>query len=197
MPPVFSVVGRSNTGKTTFVRSLIKELKRSGYRVAVIKHDPDDHGEVDKRGSDTELFFREGSDAVALSSPTRLTVFRKAEKDTPPEEIIALCGAVDCVILEGYKGKRYPKIEVRMREEDRLQLEREQLLAVVYSRGAGFDLAAAPGTGGAVQEEGQKKELRLEEGEDPPCFWNDELAEILGLLQRTVLADRGKEGGDD
>jgi molybdopterin-guanine dinucleotide biosynthesis adapter protein len=38
MIPVVSVVGKSNTGKTTFLVKLITELKNRGYKVAIIKH---------------------------------------------------------------------------------------------------------------------------------------------------------------
>ncbi|MBC7225358.1 MAG: molybdopterin-guanine dinucleotide biosynthesis protein MobB, partial [Anaerolineae bacterium] len=37
--PALSVVGKSDSGKTTLLEKLIPELKRRGYRVAVIKHD--------------------------------------------------------------------------------------------------------------------------------------------------------------
>ena len=36
--PILSVVGRSNTGKTTFIEKLIPVLKAKGIRVATIKH---------------------------------------------------------------------------------------------------------------------------------------------------------------
>jgi len=88
MLPIVAVVGRSKTGKTTLIRRLVKELQLKGYKVGVIKHDPCDHGEVDRKGSDTANFWDEGCQAVVLSSPSRLTVFRRVEKDTTPEEIV-------------------------------------------------------------------------------------------------------------
>ncbi|MEK7750140.1 MAG: molybdopterin-guanine dinucleotide biosynthesis protein MobB, partial [Planctomycetota bacterium] len=36
--PVISIVGRSNSGKTTLIVKLVKELKSRGYKVATIKH---------------------------------------------------------------------------------------------------------------------------------------------------------------
>ncbi len=113
MPAVFAVIGYGNTGKTTLIRNIIRELHQRNYKVAVIKHDPQDHGEVDKVGSDTYNFWEEGCRTVALSSPSRITLFRRTEEDTLPDNIIPLCGDVDFVILEGYKGLNYPKIEVR------------------------------------------------------------------------------------
>ena len=37
--PVFSVVGFSGSGKTTFLEKLVAELKKFHIRLAVIKHD--------------------------------------------------------------------------------------------------------------------------------------------------------------
>lgn len=41
-PFVFAISGYKNSGKTTLICRLIPELKRRGYRVAVIKHDGHD-----------------------------------------------------------------------------------------------------------------------------------------------------------
>ena len=38
MPPIVSVVARSNTGKTTVLEGLLPALKGAGLRVAVVKH---------------------------------------------------------------------------------------------------------------------------------------------------------------
>ena len=52
MPPIVSVVGRSDSGKTTFLEKLIPRLKARGLRLAVVKHDR--HGfEMDRPGKDT------------------------------------------------------------------------------------------------------------------------------------------------
>jgi molybdopterin-guanine dinucleotide biosynthesis protein B len=130
IPPIFSVIGYSKTGKTTLIRGLIKELQSRGYKVAVIKHDPLEHGEVDRKGSDTANFWEEGSHAVVLSSPSRLALFRRVDNNMPPEEIISLCGDVNCIILEGYKRWNYPKIVIWSGDE--LKVEPGQLLAIIY-----------------------------------------------------------------
>jgi molybdopterin-guanine dinucleotide biosynthesis protein MobB len=38
MAPVVSIVGRSQSGKTTLIEKLIPELKKRGYTVGTIKH---------------------------------------------------------------------------------------------------------------------------------------------------------------
>jgi molybdopterin-guanine dinucleotide biosynthesis protein B len=52
MIPIVSFVGNSNTGKTTLIEKVIPELKKLGYRVAVVKHAH--HGfEMDQPGKDS------------------------------------------------------------------------------------------------------------------------------------------------
>ncbi len=50
--PIVSVVGNSNSGKTTLLEKVVGELKSKGCRVVVIKHTP--HGfDIDQPGKDT------------------------------------------------------------------------------------------------------------------------------------------------
>ena len=39
MTPIVSIVGKSDSGKTTLIEKIVPELARRGYRVATIKHD--------------------------------------------------------------------------------------------------------------------------------------------------------------
>jgi molybdopterin-guanine dinucleotide biosynthesis protein B len=134
MPPVVSVVGRSDSGKTTFLEKLIPELKARGVRVAVVKHDR--HGfEMDRPGKDTWRLRQAGADAVLISSPTQMALIRSyLTEETPLDEMAALLeGWVDLVLTEGYKSGDKPKIEVSRRvvSEGELLCRPEELLAVV------------------------------------------------------------------
>jgi len=51
--PIISVAGISNSGKTTLIVKLIKELKVRGFRVATIKHSHHDF-ELDTEGKDRQ-----------------------------------------------------------------------------------------------------------------------------------------------
>ncbi len=133
MVPLISVIGFGKTGKTTFLANLVKALAAAGYRAAVVKHDPHDHGEVDREGSDTAVFWEAGSPAVVLSSPERLTLFRRTGEDTHPEAILPLLGQVDCVFLEGYKDWSFPKIVIWSAKAKDLSLQDGELLAVICS----------------------------------------------------------------
>jgi len=112
VPPVVSVVGYSNVGKTTLLEKLIAELKRRGYRVATIKHDR--HGfDIDRPGKDTWRHAQAGSDLVVIAAPDRVAMIARTPEELSLDEILArLPVDVDIVLTEGYKQGDKPKIEV-------------------------------------------------------------------------------------
>ncbi|HHU33060.1 MAG: molybdopterin-guanine dinucleotide biosynthesis protein B [Zhaonellaceae bacterium] len=111
MIPIISFVGRSNSGKTTYIVKLIRELKSRGYRVAVIKHH---HGQFqfDQPRKDTWLHAEAGADVVMISSPHKMAMIQKTEKELTLEEITSYLSNVDLLITEGYKKANIPKIEI-------------------------------------------------------------------------------------
>lgn len=134
MPPIVSVVGRSDSGKTTFLEKLIPALKRKGLRVAVVKHDR--HGfEMDRPGKDTWRLREAGADAVMISAPNQLALIRRnLEREASLDELAALVeGSVDLILTEGYKSGDRPKVEVSRRAVSggELLCTEEELLAVV------------------------------------------------------------------
>src|SRR5687768_8752148 len=53
--PIVCFVGRSNSGKTTFIERIIPELVRAGYKIATVKHAG--HGfDLDTEGKDRTIF---------------------------------------------------------------------------------------------------------------------------------------------
>ena len=52
VPPVVSIIGKPDCGKTTLLEKLIPELTNQGYRVGTIKHHVHEF-EMDKPGKDT------------------------------------------------------------------------------------------------------------------------------------------------
>lgn len=130
-PPIVSVVGASDAGKTTLIVKLIAELKRRGYRVATIKHHPHPV-EVDEAGKDSWRYMQAGSDVAFLSTPDRLTMTRQVDWEWDIDEISRLAPDIDLVITEGYKrSTTKPRIEVSRRAVGaELLSQPEQLLAI-------------------------------------------------------------------
>ncbi len=117
MLPIVSIVGKSNSGKTTLLESLISTLKGRGYRVGAIKHSAEDV-EFDTVNKDSWKFTRAGSAVSALCSFQRLAVFKKLEQDPEPAELARfVCPDCDLVLTEGFKRSNNFKIEVHRREQ--------------------------------------------------------------------------------
>ncbi len=112
MPPVVSLIGKANSGKTTFLEQLIPALTGRGLRVGTIKHHV--HGfTMDQPGKDTWRHKQAGASVVALSSPTGVGIIRDTDHDLGVEELVSrYYGEVDLVLTEGYKRGPAPKIEI-------------------------------------------------------------------------------------
>lgn len=149
-PPIVSVVGVSNVGKTTLMVKLVRELKRRGYRVATIKHDV--HGfQMDTPGKDSWKHAEAGSDCVVVASPNRLAMIRRLDRELTVDEIVATLPDVDIVLTEGYKRGDKPKIEVsRAAKGATLLCSEDELIALATDqphdvRVPQFDLDDAAG----------------------------------------------------
>jgi molybdopterin-guanine dinucleotide biosynthesis protein MobB len=110
--PIVSIVGKSNTGKTTLLEKLISELTGRGYRIATIKHGSH-FFEIDHEGKDSWRHKKAGAGITIISSPHRLALIEDVDKDHSIEEIRKkYIHNVDLILSEGYKGNPFPKIEV-------------------------------------------------------------------------------------
>lgn len=132
--PTVSVVGRHDSGKTTFLLALLPLLVGRGLRVGYLKHAhagfdidrPDkDSGRVSRTGVAQTMITGGGRTAVIDSSgeQTILQVLdRYARED------------LDLIVIEGFKREPLPKIEVARAAVAKGQLvcaDDPQLLAVV------------------------------------------------------------------
>ena len=75
----------------------------------MIKHDGHEYT-MDQEGTDTYRFTEAGAQISAIYSGTQSSVNRKGK--VTAEDMIAACGDVDVLILEGLKDSAYPKVEV-------------------------------------------------------------------------------------
>ena len=102
MLPIISIVGKSDSGKTTLLVTLIRELKRRGYKVAVMKHSAE-NVELDTANKDTWRFSQAGSEISALISARQLTVYKHIEPDFTPEHVAYLVSCnCELMLTEGF-----------------------------------------------------------------------------------------------
>ena len=113
---VFQIVGYHNSGKTTLVEYLARELQKRGYRVGYIKHDPKDKGITDKEGSDTYR-VKPFTEKTALVSPEKLTLWWF--ENLSLQRVLEFFKDLDAVLVEGFKTEKgFPKIAVGEIEDD-------------------------------------------------------------------------------
>ena len=114
-PPVVSIIGRKNSGKTTLVVALLAELRRRGLRVASIKHGH--HAfETDQPGRDSWRHFNEGeAEATIMAGEGKIALVMRMDGEPDPVRLVRdfYTGlGYDLVLAEGYKAGPFPKIEV-------------------------------------------------------------------------------------
>jgi molybdopterin-guanine dinucleotide biosynthesis protein B len=116
MIPIVSIVGKSDSGKTTLIERLIPEIKRRGYRIATVKHDT--HGfEIDREGKDSFCHKKAGAAISLISSPEKVAVIADVDRDLNLSELRdRFVSNVDLIISEGYYRDSQPKIEVFRKE---------------------------------------------------------------------------------
>jgi len=170
MKPIISIVGKSESGKTTLLESLIAELKQRGYRVAVIKHSGEDF-EFDTVNKDSWRFRQAGSEVTAVSSAHKLAVIKNMEHDLNPPELAQFIGSdYDLILTEGFKQSNHLKIEVHRREQGKELLSPlKQLLAVVTDEPLDLDI---------------------------PQFSRDEIQKIANLIEKTVISQNQENDVD-
>jgi molybdopterin-guanine dinucleotide biosynthesis protein B len=130
--PIISIVGKSNSGKTTLVEKLIPELIKRGYRVATIKHNK--HGfDIDHEGKDSWRHKQAGACTTVIACPTRVALIEDIDRDYSLGEIRdKYIKDANVILAEGYKGNPFPKIEVFRSELKRELLcgKEDNLLAI-------------------------------------------------------------------
>lgn len=114
MPPIISVVGKSESGKTTLIEKLIPELKRRGYRIGVIKHAFHEFA-FDKPGKDSWRLKAAGAETVLVAAPGSI-VMVKSEHGETLDELAGYFQDMDLILTEGFKHGDKPQIEVFRKE---------------------------------------------------------------------------------
>jgi molybdopterin-guanine dinucleotide biosynthesis adapter protein len=118
-PLIVQIVGFQNSGKTTFVKQLLKELSKLNFRVATIKH----HGHGGKpdviETKDSSEHIRAGAFASLVEGEGRLLLQVEKEKWSLEEKILMVSSMnPDIIVVEGHKEESYHKIVLLRNEED-------------------------------------------------------------------------------
>lgn len=134
-PPLVCFVGKKDSGKTTFLESLVPALRARGLRVAYIKHDA--HGfSMDREGTDTWRLAQAGAVEIAISSPEALALLSHPAAELSLNEIrTRISGAADIIIAEGFKSAAVDRIEISRRaRSSSLACRESDLVAVISDR---------------------------------------------------------------
>jgi molybdopterin-guanine dinucleotide biosynthesis adapter protein len=191
MSLVISIVGRSNSGKTTLLEKLIGELKRRGYNLAVIKHCANGF-DLDQPGKDSWRFAKAGSDTVVLSSAQKIAYIKSMDHEATLDELLYHIGdEFDLVLTEGFKSGNAPKIEVH-RDGSELLFSAEELIALVTDES--LDIAVpqySPSEVEALADLIEKKISALSKVEETLLLINDIPIPlnpfVEGLIHKTLL----------
>jgi molybdopterin-guanine dinucleotide biosynthesis protein MobB len=167
MIPIVSIVGTSNSGKTTLIEKLIAELAIRGYRVATIKHNR--HGfEIDHEGKDSWRHKQAGAVTTVVASPSRVAVIEDVTRDYEIGELAnRYIRDADIVLVEGFKENPFPKIEVYRTElkRERLTGDQDNVIALAVDREI-----PCPGA--------------------PPCFDRNDAAGMADLIEELFFISR-------
>jgi molybdopterin-guanine dinucleotide biosynthesis protein B len=139
--PIVCFVGRSNSGKTTFIERLIPELVCAGYKVATVKHAG--HGfDLDTEGKDSWRHKQAGASTVVVLSKGSMAMFADVSDEMTVEAVRErfLDDTYDLIIAEGWKHEGYPKIIIVREQVGEIPVSHEGLLAVVSDRSVGLNV---------------------------------------------------------
>lgn len=131
--PVVSIVGKGDSGKTTFIEKLLRELSGRGWRIATVKHHVHDF-DIDTPGKDSWRHARAGAHATMVSSPTKFSLISEVEREMTLPELARVAADAGCDILltEGFKREGVNRVEVARRaRSEELICEPGEALALV------------------------------------------------------------------
>ena len=207
--PAVAIVGRHNSGKTTFIVKLIAELASRGYNVGSIKHHSHPGFEIDIPGKDSYRHRQAGARETIISAPGLMARIKNVRGEAECADLVASMPGHDIVIVEGYRKSGLPAIEI-------MRAANEADAAVAHAFACGAREGLPLGTdfvqlGKFIQKEGvlnpeQLKELSkapqgntvaiitdIPEAEEAsavygiPCFHPDDYLSVTTFVERNFV----------
>jgi len=109
---VLGIVGWSGGGKTALIVAVLPLLRAAGLSVSTIKHVHDGF-DMDLPGKDSHRHRLAGAHEVLVASSKRWALLHEVAGEEPTlPDLQARLGAVDLVLVEGFKSHPFPKLEV-------------------------------------------------------------------------------------
>lgn len=114
---IFGIAGHSGMGKTTLLERLIPEISSRGLVVSLIKHSHKNI-DIDRPGKDSYRLRESGCKEVLLLGNDRWALMHELRGAAEPslDYLLDRMQPCDLVLIEGFKGGKFPKLEV-WREE--------------------------------------------------------------------------------
>jgi molybdopterin-guanine dinucleotide biosynthesis protein B len=113
MMRVFGITGHSGMGKTTLLERLVPEIASRGLVVSLIKHSHKDI-DIDRPGKDSYRLRESGCKEVLLLGNQRWALMHelRGAPEPPLADLLGRMTRCDLVLVEGFKGGAFPKLEV-------------------------------------------------------------------------------------
>lgn len=132
---ILQIVGYSNSGKTTLITKVIKELSKCGIRVGIIKHHG--HGgspDALDSDKDTAKHRQAGAAVTGVEGAGMLQIHAFNIDGWALKDMLLFYNKlpIDTILIEGFKREGYPKIVMVRSEEDNKLLEQlENIQAII------------------------------------------------------------------
>ena len=136
--PAISFVGRHNSGKTTLIEKLIKNLVGKGFDIGSIKHHGHVGFEFDVPGKDSYRHREAGTSETIVSSPGGFAHMCTTLCDLDSLEILDRMQLHDLVVVEGFRKSALPCVEI-MRSANEADMAAAKLYLSAAKRGLSLE----------------------------------------------------------
>lgn len=129
---IITIVGKSDSGKTTLLEKVIALLTDKGYKIGSVKHAHDGF-EMDKEGKDSWRHRKAGASATLVITENKIAMV-KDDTTSYIEKMQSYLSDMDIILAEGFKKQNLPKIEVfrtKSVHKEPLCMNDENLIAFV------------------------------------------------------------------